>query len=332
MFIEYQAQFWLRNICDVPNNLETNISDNIKELIIEGLKEFPLLLKTIYNDYESFEEIDYSKSYHNLMDTIKLLYSSGLAGDLLLKNNEYFIEVNPINFKQYFKALPEYHFDALKIYGFDFKYFKNNDLYSEYKKCDSFHVYYKNSNSLLPAIKYLADQMPNAEYKEVYARNFTMFAIADYNSILLKHSIKREDINPLCDGILRTTNNNELWLKLVDLFINKYHLDSSVNLWSEIFASYRPVWDLKFNKGKKKIASVHINIGHIGIDLMPTSKQARDIYNDKSISLTKDLFNSIEHFINNQERGKPRATTVWLVLNTQEDIDSIDSILERILK
>lgn len=84
MFLDQISEFFIKSISNFP---EERIMDKVKSIsIFEGLKSIPDLLRQIYNDYPSYESIDYPTSYHNLMNTIKFLFYSMKWGSQLMSS------------------------------------------------------------------------------------------------------------------------------------------------------------------------------------------------------------------------------------------------------
>ena len=94
MSIQYQADFWLRNVHNFDPE-EFSTEQLFSDELIEGFQEFSSLLRRIYSDYQSFEistvepvltkigiMSDDLDNYHNLTDTINFFYKIASLGEL----------------------------------------------------------------------------------------------------------------------------------------------------------------------------------------------------------------------------------------------------------
>lgn len=83
MSIEKYAKFWFRNICDFPVDALKEKMGTDMDSIIDGLAELREILKTIYNDYKSFEVDNEEQSYDNLIYTVRFLQAIGKYGTMM---------------------------------------------------------------------------------------------------------------------------------------------------------------------------------------------------------------------------------------------------------
>lgn len=165
MSIENQATFYSRNVSDYNPNITGAC---LSESAVSGFDEFSHLLRVIYADWRSYETSkaesvrtkigimsDDLENYHNLTNTLDCLYTVASVGELCTEGENKYFKVDKILFKATHKKPVSFSFAMLEKYSFRFSYFKNTNEVGEYKKCDSFHVYYENGLSLLESVKLL---------------------------------------------------------------------------------------------------------------------------------------------------------------------------------
>jgi hypothetical protein len=104
--------------------------------------------------------------------------------------------VNKSLFKNEYKKSAASQFLMLEKSGFYFYYFKCEKETNEYKRCDSFYIYYENGRYLIESIKYITHQLMKQEMKKEMPAKVA-FMLADYNFILTGHINQ----NPLQESI-----------------------------------------------------------------------------------------------------------------------------------
>ncbi|WP_186422335.1 hypothetical protein [Lacrimispora celerecrescens] len=105
MSIENQAVFYLRNVCDYDHNIKSEAL--LTESVTNGFSEFSSLLRTIYQDWRSYETstvpsertkigimTDDLENYHNLTYTLDFLFAVAVAGELIAEGETPYISVN----------------------------------------------------------------------------------------------------------------------------------------------------------------------------------------------------------------------------------------------
>lgn len=190
MSIEYQAMFWMRNVCESDYNVIQQ-ENNLNDSIIEGLSEFSNLLRNIYSDYRSFEVstaesvltkigimADDLENYHNLTETIDCLYSIAKVGILQVDGMNSYLTVPKDIFKKEFKKSVALPFEILENHSFYFRYYKKEKEVSSYKLCDKFNIYYDNNNFMMSSLKYFVE---NITFKKCQGRLCT-------NKYIILHS------------------------------------------------------------------------------------------------------------------------------------------------
>lgn len=283
MSIEKYAKFWERNICDFSEDALKDKMGADMGSIIDGLAELRKILKTIYSDYKVFEvdDDDIEQNYDNLMYTVRFLQSIGKAGSLKSDgDNKNYLHIDKSNFifkhEKVSKKPPVFQYSALPKYGFSIKYYKDGEEVTSFNLCDFFHVYYDNSNTLLPALCYLTNNIPILDYATDYVKSDTLFLIADYDSIFLNKSTKREDINPLDYRIMKTAGiYSRLWAQLIEVFAKSFDIKSNIyERYSRLHST--PTWEINFRKNKLVVLNAYIKADTIDIELKLTADQINE--------------------------------------------------------
>lgn len=304
MSIVKQANFWFDNVCDLPAETlkkEMEISD----YLVEGLDEFINLLKSMYKEYHMYEVstaesirtkigimADDLENYHNLTDTAACLYGITSVSELCTEGENSFLKVDKAIFKANFKKSVIFFFDILEKYSFYFKYFKAEKEVTTYKQCDRFEVFYDNKNSLIAAIKYLAEHSPEANVKDDYTVTKTLFMLADFKSIILKNSTKRKEMDPLRTEILKTVGKySELWFEIVKFFRDQNELGTDISMNTYVF----PNWTVKFTRNKRTICTFIIRVDELHIRLPLSYSVAKDVIKSRD-KLPKSVSDSLNNF------------------------------------
>lgn len=321
MSIEKYAKFWARNICDFPADALKEKMGTDMDSIIDGLAELREILKTIYNDYKSFEVDDEEKSYDNLIYTVRFLLAIGKAGTLKNDGVKNYLHIDKSNFifkhEYVSKKPPTFQYSALSTYDFAIKFYKDEAETNSFNLCDFFDVYYSNSNNLLPALCYLANNIPNLDYKVDYAKSDTLFLIADYNSIILRECTKRSDINPLNYRIMKTAGvHKELWSQLIEKFSKIFDIKSN------IFERYPiPTWEINFRKNKLVALNAYIKVDKIEISLKLSADQIHKAFQLKE-SLDPYIYQNLENVI------LKKSKFVDMNIESQQEVNSICEIIK----
>jgi hypothetical protein len=303
MSIESQAMFWFRNVCDFPfENLKNEISD---DSLLVGLNEFGCLLKNVYSDYKSYEVstvervktkigimADDLENYHNLTNLGLCLYHIASVGEEHTEGAIKYLRLEKALFKKNFKNPVTFFFNMLEKYDFYFRYYKKNKEVNAYKLCDTFEVYYENNDSLMSAMKYLRDRLPMVEVKVDYANQTTLFLMADYESIILKESTKRNEVEPLRVGIYNTVGSKiELWMEIVKRIKNEFELDTDISTNTYVF----PHWIVKFTKKKRTVCTFQLYNDLIRIRLPLSYDVSKDVISRRN-QLPQSIRDCIQNF------------------------------------
>lgn len=321
MSIEKYAKFWSRNICDFPADTLKEKMESDMYSIFDGLAELREILKTIYSDYKFFEVDDEEQSYDNLIYTVRFLHAIGKVGTL--KNdgvkNYLHIDKSKFIFKHEYvsKKPPTFQYSALPAYDFSIKYYKDEAETTSFNRCDFFDVYYNNSDNLLPALCYLTNNIPILDYKVDYAKNDTLFLIADYNSIILRESTKRKDISPLDYRILKTAGvYKELWTQLIEEFSKTFDIKSN------IYERYpKPTWEINFRNNKLVVLNAYIKVDKIEIALKLTAAQIKEVLKLKGCLLPY-IYQNLE------DVNLKKSKFVDIKLKSQQDVNLIFEIIK----
>lgn len=298
MSIKNQATFYFRNVCDYDSNIKSDAV--LTDAVIDGFAKLSDLLRTIYQDWRSYETstipsertkigimTDDLENYHNLTYTLDCLFAIATMGELCWEGETQYLSVQKSSFKSEYKQSVALPFEMLKKYGFYFNYFKGDKTADEYKRCDSFHVYYENGKHLIESMKFIAHRLAEQEkIKEITPK--VAFMLADYYFIL------SGNINqvPIQKSILNTLGTlSEIWKELVRVMQDEYGLiaDSSFNPY--VF----PNRTVTFKQNKKTICKFGINVDRLNIRL-PLSFEAAKNLITKRTSLPQSINRNIDLF------------------------------------
>lgn len=298
MSIKNQAVFYYRNVCDYEPTIKSVVA--LSESVITGFTEYSDLLRTIYQDWHSYEistvpsertkigiMTDELENYHNLTDTLDCLFAISTVGELCSEGETQYLSVQKSLFKNEYKKSVKFTFEMHEKYGFYFDYFKNEKGINEYKCCDRFNIYYENGRHLTQSIKFIAHRLTEQEKKkEIPAK--VAFMLADYNFILTGHINQ----NPLQESILKTLGpSRDLWQEFVRVMQDEcgFITDSSFNPY--VF----PNRTVTFKKHKKTISKFGINIDRLNIRLPLSFEIAKDLVLKRK-SLPQSINQNIDMF------------------------------------
>ena len=93
MSIQNQALFYYRNVCNYQSSIKSDFTPS--EAMMAGFNEYSDLLRTIYQDFRSYETSTVSsertkigimtddlENYHNLTYTLDCLFAIAMVGEL----------------------------------------------------------------------------------------------------------------------------------------------------------------------------------------------------------------------------------------------------------
>ena len=298
MSIESQATFYYHNVCDYNPNIKSEVA--ITESTITGFAEFSELLRTIYQDWRSYEistvpsertkigiMTDDLENYHNLTYTLDCLFAIATVGELCSEGEVQYLNVNKSPFKNEYKKSVALSFEMLEKYGFYFSLYKGDKEVADYKCCDRFHAYYENGGSLIGAMKFIAGRLSEMERKKEMAGKVA-FMLADYHFILTG----AVNQNPTQESILKTLGSlGGLWEKLVYIIQDECGLvaDSSFNPY--VF----PNRTITFRKRGKSICKVEVTANRLHIRLPLTFEIAKTLV-ERRTTLPGPMNKCIQHF------------------------------------
>lgn len=301
MSIEYQAQFWLRNVCE-SNLEEIRLKNHLDDETADGLHEFSCLLKKIFGGYRLFEVsaaervrtkigimADDLENYHNLTETVDCLYGIAKTGEVREEGAVTYLDVPKEKFKKAFKKPVGFPFEILEQYSFYFRYYKRGTEIDAYKQCDRFQVYYDDHNTLMSAIACFAKRISEKSVKLDYAQTGVLFYTADFESVFLNKATGRNELDPKRFGIAGTLGTLEpMWNKISGILLEDLKLNYDISLNPYVF----PRWNFRFIKKKKTVCSFGIGTDQLSVRL-PLSYQAAE----KLVLSRYDLPESIRHRI-----------------------------------
>lgn len=299
MSIENQATFYLRNVCDYSPEIGHAIA--VSDFLINGFSQFSRLLRTIYQDWRSYETstvpskptkigimTDDLENYHNLTDTVDALYAIAAAGEFRPEGAAGRLCVPKALFKTIYKKSVALPFKMLRKYGFIFEYYKNNKEMSDYKRCDLFQVSYENGDQLPEALRFIATRLAEiGRIKEMPER--VAFMLADYDFILTG-TINQ---NPFSESILQTIGEPAaaLWKKIVPVLQEQCGLTAETSFNPYVF----PNRTVTFRKNKKTVCKFEIRINSLFIRLPLSFDTAKKLILDKE-SLPAAINQNIDRF------------------------------------
>lgn len=285
MSIQSQTMFWKNSVCDLPNNLAEQ--SEISQEYLTGMNAFTDLLRTIYADYEAFEFStapstptkigilqDDLENYHHLTDTTLCLYCLALAGTVCQEGEAVFLTVDKAMLKQIFKKPAQKYFELLGKYQFAFEFYKQNKAAKSFASADTVRVYYHRIPELLFAMKHLSDRVPKTDVKKDYAPGTTIFAMADYDTMLLGKGTSRSEFSPLHPSILNVlADKRDIWERIIGRLHNELGLDTDVSVNTYVF----PTWTIIFIHKKKTVCTFHIRSNQICLRLPLAYEVAKDL-------------------------------------------------------
>ncbi|MDD4495163.1 MAG: hypothetical protein PHV32_12625, partial [Eubacteriales bacterium] len=272
----------------------------LPESVIAGFAEYSDLLRTIYQDWHSYETstlpsertkigimTDDLENYHYLTYTLDCLFAVATVGELCSEGETQYLSVQKALFKNEYKKSVTFPFEMLGKYGFYFVFFKGDNVVDDYKRCDCFNIYYENGGYLTQAINFIAHQLSEQEKKKEMPAKVA-FMLADYDFILTGNVNQ----NPLQKSILSTLGEaSEFWGGLVRVMQDEcsFVADSSFNPY--VF----PNRIVTFKQNKKTICKFGINVDRLNIRL-PLSFEAAKNLITKRTSLPQSIDHNIDLF------------------------------------
>lgn len=299
MSIECQAAFWRRNVHD-----DSDAYAEFSELS-DGFAAWSALLKRVYDDYPAFEVstaeqvrtkigimADDLENYHNLTDTLDLLFHMAVVGSIEEEGAVSFLSVPKSSLKKAFKGSTAFPLEMLERHDFYFRFAKGGKETGSYKTCDEFRVFYDGEASLPAALKCLADHLPNVTAKEDYVPSKYLFYVADYASILGKASTKQADIHPLMPPIVRTAGARRAqWEAIVQALTDRMGLAVKASINPYVF----PNWTVKMLRRNRTVCTFSIRPDRIDIRLPLTYEVAKKVILEKD-ALPPSINESVRRF------------------------------------
>ena len=286
MSIESQATFYYHNVCDYDPNIKSDVI--LSESTILGFTEFSNILRTIYQDWRSYEMstvqsertkigimTDDLENYHNLTYTLDCLFAIALVGELCSEGEVQYLNVNKLFFKNNYKKSVKLPFEMLEKYGFYFDYYKGDKEVDGYKHCDCFHTYYENGSTLIGAMSFIADRMTEIERKKEKPDKVA-FMLADYHFILT--GVANQNLTQ--KSILKTLGSlSGLWEELVCVIKDECGLVAEFSFNPYVF----PNRTVAFKQNKKTICTFGISVERINITLPLSFEIAKMLINKRNI-------------------------------------------------
>lgn len=258
---EKRALFWYRNVRDFSMDLTAQVLQTPDgEKLLEGLQCFRQLLMDIYSDTAAYHMEDDLDSYHRMMETVLLLFVAAAHGMLMQNGEISCLRLEKAQIRKHFKRPAAFHLNALENYGFYYEYEKGGKTVKDYTASSTVTIYNDNCAYLLPALAYFAHHIPPVDNKKDYAMQTDLFCMADYDSVLLKKGIRREEIDPLRPEILRTIGENaDDWIALIKPFVEQKGLGVKCKFWSYCV----PCWVIHITQKRKTVCIFTLCAGNI---------------------------------------------------------------------
>jgi hypothetical protein len=205
--IKSQAEFWLRNVCDISKQSEEFVRQNVvdNEELLDGMRAYSELLRKIYMNYFIFENSkvervmtkigiwsDDLENYHNMTNTGKCLLSLARAGELQKNGRDYYLQIDKALFKKYNKSSPVFNFEVIRQYGFYVHFYKKGKEVASYSSCDVMELYNVDYSFILYALWYLSKYVLEKDNKDVVIPSTTAFLLADFDTLLLEYKTNKE--------------------------------------------------------------------------------------------------------------------------------------------
>ncbi len=298
MSIENQATFLFNNVCDYEPNIPSDLA--LTESLKDGFAEFSNLLKTIYKDYHSYEistvpseptkigiMTDDLENYHNLTDTVDCLYGMAKVGKICLKDEKQYLIVDKKQLKTEFKKSMTFPLKMLETYCFHMKYYKNDKIVDDYKRCDHFELYYENGYSIFEAMTFIASRLKEIP-RNKHMPDKVAFMLADYYFVLT------EQINqdPLQNSNLQTLGERkQIYMDMISQILESDKYTVNVSLQPYVF----PNRMVKIKQGKKTVCTFYIQVDRISVRLPLTFETAKQLVT-KRHELPDRICGAVERF------------------------------------
>lgn len=298
--IYMQAMFWYKNI----DNKNNSISE---------------LLENIYLDYYNFERFEQSeersksganinnlKNYQELTNTLDLLYSISVLGDVAIIGNDSCLVVDKLILKNHYKNNIKNSIDYLTEYGFEFLYFNEETAVDNLLKANKLVVYFTNNSSLIFELSDCAKVISSKRLLKDQAYNEFLFYMNDINGSLLFDDL-------LDERILNTIGKYyDTWSKLVNEFSRVTNFNFTINLHPYV----SPFYSIAFYIKKKKVALFRIQVDELlmYLPVNDVSKTSR--------------FNGCGFTLGNDVTSKERNTNELMIDITTMEITQILKILK----
>ena len=298
MSIEKQATFYLRNVCDYDASIKCEIK--LTDADTNGFAQFSALLRGLYGDWRTFETstvpseptkigimTDDLENYHNLTDTLALLYAVAVTGELHIDATAPFLRVEKAVLKTIYKKSATFPLRMLEAHDFSFTYFKREKAAADYKACDCFHAAYEKGGSLIKSMALLAKRLLDMEKNRDLPPQVA-FMLADYRFILTD----RVNQDPAQKSIVNTLGPmGGLWEALVPIMQHDAGLHAYASRNPYVF----PNRTITFRQGKKTICKFGMNVDCLDIRL-PLSPEAAKALILKRDGLPESINRNIDAF------------------------------------
>ena len=271
MSIELQANFWLQNVNDYAR------AGDERDALADGFRQFSALLREIFGDYASFEVsaaesivtkigimADDLENYHILTETLDCLYQMAALGAPGEEGGVRYLNVKKADLRREFKGSATFPLQMLERHGFSYRFLKGEREARDYKSCDALYLFYEGGAELIPAMKALADSLPDTTAKEDYAAKRFLFYMADYECSQRGASANQTAVSPLKPGILGTAGEKgALWREIAGELYGRWNLDCKASINPYVF----PNWTVKFLRKKRTIITFTIRPNQLYVKL-----------------------------------------------------------------
>lgn len=342
---EQRLKFFKLNICDFPGELtEADIEHENPGQIIAGLKELQQLFAKIYEDADIFKEEDPLESLHNVTNTIMLLYSAGVVGELCKNGTSWYLNIDKKQIKAHYKQSLTKPVDNLQKFGFYYEFSKNGKSVETLNKCAQFKMYFKQGDNVLLGLNYILHNAKADFTNDDYTKIQGLFYKLDYGSMLLKSSTKKDQIDPFRADIQKTANTKREFLEsLLKKILSDYPFAAKIKM----HEYYTPHWILQFYSKDTDKYTFNLNVAADTICLeIRLAVETVEALAERKSQVSEQLKIEMERLgcisCNNKCEKKnlkeingvhyctaySEARLLMLYINSEEDVESALMVLE----
>ena len=345
---ERQVQFLRDNICPYPDGLKLDALPMPQDVdAAGGLTAFHALLSKLYSDVSCIEGEGDDKKLTELINTMTFLHTIFVFGTLSYENSTHAITIDKaVLQKQYKKGNLSFRQRHVESHGLIMQYRNAQGVCNSLRKASEITLSYPQQSDLIPAVKAFVDNAESLEDgNDNITNSFGIFIKGDVEAALAAKSIRRSDLDPYRNDILRTVDSyKQDWVQLVDKLRSLDRLE-----WSG-FLHYHasPSWGVSFaEKGKKPLLIFTLGSNVVFVEFTVPVDAAESIIRGRH-AYSETIRGKIEtfHCVNCPKKckganiikidgvslckGRAEARRIYVTLCTPEDFASIHTMLDEI--